>query len=216
MRDLTLSIDGLQIKAREGQTILQAAEQVNIRIPTLCHSPDLKPSGVCRVCLVEVEGYRTLPAACQTPVSEGMIVWTRSPRVLETRRLMVELLLTAHTGPCLTDLKARECALHKLAADLEVGPPRFQVRAPRYYPPEEDNPHVRRDLSKCILCRRCLAACNEIAKKHIFNLGYRGFQTKIIVDSDGPLNKEVCKDCLICIDYCPTGALSKAGQRLGG
>jgi NADH dehydrogenase/NADH:ubiquinone oxidoreductase subunit G len=212
MGELTLTIDGLEIKGPEGQTILQAAEQAGIKIPTLCHSPDLKPSGVCRVCLVEVEGSRTLVAACHTPVSQGMVVHTRSPKVLETRKTVIELLLTAHTGSCLTDMKAKECALHKLAADLEVGPPRFQVRKPRYYPPEDHNPFVRRDLSKCILCRRCVGACNEIARKQVFSVGYRGFQSKIVVDRDGPLNKEVCKDCGICIGYCPTGALSQAAN----
>ncbi len=209
MSDLVLSIDGLQVKCREGMTILQAAEENGIRIPTLCYSPDLKPSGVCRVCLVEVEGSRTLVASCHTPVSMGMVVYTRSPKVLETRKTIIELLLTAHTGTCVIDANAKQCALHKLASDFEVGPPRFEVRVPRYYPPEDDNPYVRRDLSKCILCRRCVGACDEIAQKHVLSVAYRGFQSKIIADLDGPLKTEVCKDCGICIEYCPTGALSK-------
>ena len=209
MSDLVLRIDGTEIRGKEGMTILQAAEENGIRIPTLCHSPDLKPSGVCRVCLVEVQGSRTLVAACHTPVSRGMVVQTRSPKVLETRKTVIELLLTAHTGSCVTDLNAKECALHKLAAELEISPPRFQVSEPRYYPPEDDNPYVRRDLSKCILCRRCVGACDEIAQKHVLSVAYRGFQSKIIADMDGPLKKEVCKDCGICIPYCPTGALSK-------
>lgn len=209
MSDLVLTIDGSQFKASEGMTILQVAEENGIRIPTLCYSPDLKPSGVCRVCLVEVQGSRTLMAACYTPVSMGMIVFTRSPKVLETRKVIIELLLTAHTGSCVTDLNAKQCTLHNLAAELEVSPPRFQVSEPRYYPPEDDNPYVRRDLSKCILCRRCVGACNEIAQKHVLSVGYRGFQSKIIADLDGPLKSEVCKDCGVCVGYCPTGALSK-------
>jgi NADH dehydrogenase/NADH:ubiquinone oxidoreductase subunit G len=213
MSDLVLRIDGSEIKGKEGMTILQVAEQNGIKIPTLCHSPDLKPSGVCRVCLVEVQGSRTLVAACHTPVSRGMVVHTRSPKVLETRKTIIELLLTAHTGSCVTDLNAKQCALHNLAAELEISPPRYQVREPRYYPPEDDNPYVRRDLSKCILCRRCVGACSEIAQMHVLSVAYRGFQSKIIVDLNGPLKNEVCKDCGICIDYCPTGALSK-GEHL--
>jgi NADP-reducing hydrogenase subunit HndD len=209
MSDVVLTIDGSQVKGQEGMTILQAAEQNGIWIPTLCYSPDLKPTGVCRVCLVEVEGSGTLLAACHTPINRGMLVHTRSPKVLETRKTIVQLLLTTHTGSCVTDPDAKGCALHKLAADLEVEPPSFPVTEPRFYPPEDDNPYVRRDLSKCILCRRCVGACNEIAQKEVLSVGYRGFQSKIVVDLDGPLKKEVCKNCGICIDYCPTGALSK-------
>jgi NADH dehydrogenase/NADH:ubiquinone oxidoreductase subunit G len=212
MKDIKVTIDGIQVQAREDLTILQVAELVGIHIPTLCHAPDLKPSGVCRICVVEVEGQKTLAGACHTPVSEGMVIHTRSHKVIEARKVIVELLLTAHTGSCVTDINARECSLHNLASEMEVGPPRFQVRAPRSYPVEDQNPYVRRDLSKCILCRRCVSACRELAQKNIFSIGYRGFQSKIIVDFDGPLDKEVCRDCGICIDYCPTGALSKANH----
>jgi len=212
MNDINLIIDGTEVKSRAGMTILQAAEQEGIKIPTLCHATDLKPTGVCRICLVEVGGARTLMAACHTPIFEGMVVQTRSQKVLETRRAVVELLLTAHTGACVTDINAKECVLHKLASDLEVGPPRFQVREPRHFPSEDSNPYVQRDLSKCILCRRCVGACNEVAKQHILSIGYRGFSSKVITAFDGPLDKEVCKDCGICVDYCPTGALSKSAK----
>jgi NADH-quinone oxidoreductase subunit G/formate dehydrogenase alpha subunit len=208
MKDLVCTIDGTRIRVKEGMTILQAAEENGIRIPFLCYSPDLKPIGVCRVCLVEVEGSRTLAAACHTPVTMGMVIHTRSPQVLETRKAIIELLLTAHSGSCVTDTNAGKCLLNRLAAELEVSPPRFQVIEPRYYPPEEDNPYLRRDLSKCILCRRCVSACDEIAGKHVLSVAYRGFQSKIIIDLTGPLKKEVCKDCGVCIPYCPTGALS--------
>jgi predicted molibdopterin-dependent oxidoreductase YjgC len=138
-----------------------------------------------------------------------MVIHTKSAKVLETRKTIIELLLTAHTGSCVTDTNAHECVLHNLASELEVGPPRFRVRQPRNYPPEDQNPYIKRDLSKCILCRRCLSACRELAQKNIFSIGYRGFKSKIIVGVDEPLNKEECKDCGICVDYCPTGALSK-------
>jgi len=117
--------------------------------------------------------------------------------------------MASHTGPCVLDVDAKECELHKLASDLEVGPPRFQVRRPRSYPVEDVSAYVRRDLSKCILCYRCIKSCREIAKKDVFSMAYRGFNSKVVVDFDEPLNKEVCRDCGICIDYCPTGALSR-------
>jgi NADH dehydrogenase/NADH:ubiquinone oxidoreductase subunit G len=196
-------------------TILEAAREKDIHIPTLCHKPDLKPTGVCRVCVVEVEGARTLVGACHTPIADGMVISTRSTKVLSARKAILELLLTGHTGSCVTDIDAKHCELHRLAAEMEMGAPRFNVRRPRFYPAEEMNPYVRRDLSKCILCRRCVSACREVAGKHVFSIGYRGFSSKIIVGYDEALDVEICRDCGICIDYCPTGALSKARSMSG-
>jgi NADH:ubiquinone oxidoreductase subunit E/NAD-dependent dihydropyrimidine dehydrogenase PreA subunit len=138
---------------------------------------------------------------------DGMVITTRSPKLLASRKATLELMLTAHTGPCVHDSKVEQCELNRLASELEVGPPRFKVREPRFYAVEELSPYVRRDLSKCILCGRCVKACEEIAKKNIYSMGYRGFDAKVIVDCDEPLNKEECRDCGICIDYCPTSAL---------
>jgi NADH:ubiquinone oxidoreductase subunit E/NAD-dependent dihydropyrimidine dehydrogenase PreA subunit len=201
-------IDDQEITGHAGMTILEAAEKVGIHIPTLCHKPDLSPTGVCRICVVEVEGSPRAVGACHTPIVDGMDITTRSPKVLRLRKAALELMLTAHTGPCVTDSEVEQCELNRLASELEMWPPRFKVREPRFYPVEEANPYVRRDLSKCILCHRCVKACEEIAKKNIYSIGYRGFDSKIIVDCDEPLNKEVCRDCGICIDYCPTSALT--------
>ena len=209
MPDIKVIIDGMEVSGHEGMTILEAAERAGIVIPTLCHRPEISPTGACRICVVEVEGSRALVGACHTPISEGTVIHTRSPKVLATRKVIVELLMAAHTGACVIDEDAEQCELHKIASELEVGPSRFQVRQPRFYPVEDVSPYVQRDMSKCILCRRCIRACNEVAKKDVFSMAYRGFQSKVIVDFDEPLNKEVCRDCGICIDYCPTSALSK-------
>lgn len=209
MVEIGVNIDGKEVRCPEGTTIFEAAKRIDIQIPTLCHSPDLTPSGNCRICVVEVEGTPRLVASCHTPIADGMVIQTQSRKVREVRRAIVELLLAGHTGHCVSDIKAKNCQLHQLAADLEVGPPRFPVRRPRYYPPEEVSPYVWRDLSKCILCRRCIAACSEIARKNVLSMAYRGFESKVVVDFDEPLNKDTCKDCGICIDYCPTSALKK-------
>ena len=206
MKIISLTMDGQKVSGPAGMTILEAAKKIGIEIPVLCHEEELKPSGNCRICVVEMEGSRTLVGSCHTPISEGMVIQTRSQRVLEARRATLELLLTGHTGSCVTDIEARECTLHKLASDLEVGPPRFHVKSPRLYASEE-GPYVLRDMSRCILCRKCIRACAEIAGQNIYSMAYRGFGSKVVVDFDIPLNKEVCKDCGICINYCPTSAL---------
>lgn len=213
MGQAKVTIDGTEVRGSDGMTILEAAQTVGIEIPTLCHSPDLTPSGNCRVCVVEVVGGRTLIGACHTPIADGMVIKTRSPKVLKARKVTVELLMAGHTGECVTDEHTSECDLRKLADQLEGGAPRFLMRKPRWYPVEEFNPYVRRDMSQCILCRKCIGACKEIAKKNIYSIAYRGFATKVVVDFDDTLTTEICKDCGICIDYCPTGALSKPSKK---
>jgi len=140
-----------------------------------------------------------------------MVIHTHSPQVMEARRVIVELLLASHPDSCLVCDKANMCELRKIAADLEVGLSRFRVRK-RYYPIEDVSPYIVRDLSKCILCRRCIRACSEIAGHNVFGTAYRGFDSKVVVDFDQPIDKEVCRDCDICISLCPTGALSRPGK----
>jgi NADH:ubiquinone oxidoreductase subunit E len=209
MEPIFIQIDNQKIEASQGMTILQAAEKAGITIPTLCHHRDFVPTGACRICVVEVEKSNRLVGSCHTPVAEGMVIHSHSPKVLSSRKATLELLLAGHTGPCVTDPWAAQCTLHKLASDLEMGPPRFRVKRPRYYPVEEVSPYVRRDLSKCILCSRCISACSELAGQRVFGTAYRAFNSKVVVDNDIPLNKEVCRDCWLCVEYCPTSALSK-------
>lgn len=205
---LQLTLNGTQVSGRPGQTILELAQENGVDIPTLCHHADLSPLGACRICVVEVEGSRTLVGSCHTPITDGMVIHTHSPKVLESRRLIIELLLASHSGNCYMCDKANMCELRKIAAELDVGMPRFQVKK-HYYPLEDVSPYITRDLTKCIMCRRCVRACSEIAKKDVFAIAYRGFDSKIIVDFDQPIDKEDCRNCGVCIPFCPTGALSQ-------
>ncbi len=215
MGDISVTINGSRMSGREGMTIFEVAKENSIDIPILCHSPELTPIGACRICVVEVEGSRTLVGSCHTPISQGMVIHTHSPKVLETRKAIIELLLASHPDNCLVCDKANLCDLRKIAADFGVGLPRFRSRR-RYYPIEDVSPYIVRDLSKCILCRKCVRACNEIKKAKVYGTAYRGFASKIIVDLDQALNKDVCKDCDVCISVCPTGALySCTGTRAG-
>jgi NADH dehydrogenase/NADH:ubiquinone oxidoreductase subunit G len=205
---ITLTMNGAQVKGRSGMTILEVAKEYGIDIPTLCYIEGLSPMGACRLCVVEVEGTRTLVGSCHTPVTEGMVVHTHSPRVLATRKMLVELLLASHPDSCLVCDKANICELRRIASDLEVGLPRFRIKK-HYYPIEDENPYIIRDMSKCILCRRCVVACKNRKGEPMFSMAYRGFESKVISGFDQPVNKEACQDCDECIALCPSGALVK-------
>lgn len=212
MGSLALTINGAPVSGREGMTILEVARENGIDIPTLCYLEDLPPVGACRLCVVEVEGSRTLVGSCHTPITEGMVIDTHSPKVLETRRILVELMLASHPDSCMVCDEANRCELRKIAADLDIGLPRFRIRK-HYYPVEDENPCIIRDMSKCILCRRCVAACQNVKGEKMFSVAYRGFDSKIVYGLDLPVgSKEACRDCDTCISVCPTGALSKPAE----
>ncbi len=211
MADVKLVIDGTEVAGRTEMTILDAAESIGIAVPTLCHLRGLLPIGGCRMCVVEVEGSNRLVGACHTPVVNGMVVKTRSEKVLKARKTIVELMLAGHTGPCVSDVRIGQCELNRVASDLEAGPPRFQMRRVRNYPVEDKSAYITRDLARCILCGRCVKACAEIVGADVFSTGYRGYGSKIIVDCDTILVKDVCKDCGVCAEYCPTSALTIPG-----
>ncbi len=211
MADVKVIIDDVKVTGEVGMMILDAAELAGVTIPTLCHIRGLHPMGGCRICVVEVEGSSRLVGSCHTPIAEGMVIKTRSPKVLQTRKTLIELMLAGHTGPCVSDTRIGQCELNSIASGLEVGPPRFQARRARSYPLENTSKYLTRDMSKCILCGRCVMACAEIAKKDVFGTAYRGFNSKVVVDCDAVIDKEVCRDCGICAEYCPTSALTVPG-----
>ena len=207
-KKINLTINGLPVSGREGMTILEVAKENGIDIPTLCYIEGLTPIGACRLCVVEVEGSRTLVGSCHTPITEGMVVHTHSPKVLATRKILVELMLASHPDSCLICDKANICELRKIAADLEVGLPRFRARK-HYYPVEDENPYIIRDMSKCVSCQRCVVACKSSKGEPMFSIAYRGFDSKVIFGCDQPVGEAVCQDCDECIALCPSGALRK-------
>ncbi|MGB4505460.1 MAG: 2Fe-2S iron-sulfur cluster-binding protein, partial [Syntrophaceticus sp.] len=203
-----LTIDGKDVQVPKGTMVLEAAEQVGIHIPRLCYDPDLSTVGACRLCIVEIEGMRNLPASCVTEVSEGMVVRTDTPAVIEARKTILELLLANHPVDCLTCEKLGECLLAKYCYEYGVFKSSFDGEK-HHYEMETDNPFIVRDMNKCILCGRCIRACAEITGKNIIDFSYRGFNTRVAPFGDTPLSESECIYCGNCVAFCPVGALSE-------
>lgn len=203
-----LTIDGEAVSVPEGTTILEAAKHLNVHIPTLCHHEDQAVKAVCRICVVEVEGQKLLPAACSTPVTEGMDVKTASPKVIKARKNIMELILARHPQDCLVCSKNGSCELQKVAKDLNMNRPNryeMQVRDSRF---DDSSPSIVRDMSKCILCNRCVEVCSEKQGVMVMAKENRGFDT-VIVPSYGKLLVDTsCVNCGQCVQVCPVGALS--------
>jgi iron-only hydrogenase group A len=208
MSEFAISINGQEVKASAGMTVLQAAQQAGIHIPTLCYHPDLPPIGACRVCLVEIEKERTLQPSCSFPVREGMVVWTHSPAVRKARRTVVELLLSDHPSDCTECARNRNCELQALAEELGIREVRVRV-APPGRPVDDSSLSVVRDPDKCILCRRCIQTCELIQGVSALRIKGRGYDSIVGAPFDTPLGHALCVNCGQCINRCPTGALTE-------
>lgn len=198
---VTLTIDGHRLEIPAGTTLLDAAAQIGITIPTMCYHPTLTANGLCRICSVEVEGMRTLVPSCAVKVAEGMVVHTESERVRRSRRTILEMLASAVDVSEAPEILAQ---MQRYGAD----PNRFAGTERREIPLLDDNPFYVRDYSKCILCWRCVQACAEDVQ-HTFalNLSGRGFATTIGTFYDAPMPETTCVFCGQCVGVCPTGAL---------
>ena len=203
-----LTIDGEAVSVPEGTTILEAAKHLNVHIPTLCHHEDQAVKAVCRICVVEVEGQKLLPAACSTPVTEGMDVKTASPKVIKAIKNIMELILARHPQDCLVCSKNGSCELQKVAKDLNMNRPNryeMQVRDSRF---DDSSPSIVRDMSKCILCNRCVEVCSEKQGVMVMAKENRGFDTVIVPPYGKLLVDTSCVNCGQCVQVCPVGALS--------
>jgi NADP-reducing hydrogenase subunit HndD len=203
---VTLNIDGKDVTVERGTTVLQAAQKLNIHIPTLCYLKDVQAIGACRVCCVEVKGQRNLLASCAFPAAEGLIVQTNSPLAREARKLTVELLLSNHEMNCPTCARNLNCELQALANQLGIRDIPYQgVKSHTII--DESSPSLRRDSSKCILCRRCVSVCQDVQKVGILFPSKRGFATTVGPAFDSGLAEVACVNCGQCAAACPVGAI---------
>jgi len=206
MNTVNITINGQKIQAKAGQTILEAATSAGIKIPVLCHHPALEPIGACRVCLVEVARQKTLQPACTFQATEGMEVSTNSPKAEEARRFVLELILSDHPLDCMTCERAGNCELQDLAYQYGLKETRFPG-VQHDYPVDSTNPFYERDYTKCILCWRCVRACDEINGVEAIGVIQRGFSSKIATPFDGLMQDSTCEFCGMCVAVCPTAAL---------
>jgi formate dehydrogenase alpha subunit len=214
MNNVNFTIDGITLTSSAGQTILEAALDNGIYIPNLCHHPDLKSVGVCRLCMVEVEGRKPV-VSCVTPIEEGMVIISENQNINSIRKMTLSLLIANHEGDCLTCSKEGKCMLRELAGyigvtDDEVDKLRHSTR---YLDPDKSNPFFTLDMNKCVLCGICVRTCAEIQGDAAIDFGFRGIDTLITTLGNEPIVDSICVSCGECVVRCPTGALTITNYR---
>jgi NADP-reducing hydrogenase subunit HndD len=193
MNMVNLKINNIPVSVPEGTTIVEAARSANIEIPTLCYLKDLNAIGSCRVCVVEIKGARSLAAACVYPVSEGMEVSTNTPTVRKSRKTTLELILSNHEKKCLSCIRSQSCELQRLSLEYGCEDTKYEGENTKY-DIDDSSLSIVRDNNKCILCRRCVAACNNTQAVSVIGPNQRGFRTEIACAFESPLGDvSVCK-----------------------
>lgn len=212
MNLVKLTIDNKPVVVEKGTTLLEAAKSIGVKIPSLCYMKmddmnfENKPGG-CRVCVVEVEGRRNLAPACKSECLEGMVVHTHTVRVINARRTVVELILSDHPPECLTCAKSGECELQDLAQNLGIREIHYKGEQSHYK--EDRSPAIIREMDKCIMCRRCETACNDVQTVGVLSGINRGFESVVAPAFEMDLDHSVCTYCGQCVAVCPTGALTE-------
>jgi formate dehydrogenase alpha subunit len=212
---IALTIDNKRISCSPGTSILQAATQNDIKIPHLCYHPDLKPFGACRLCLVEDEQSGRLVASCVTPAAADTALLTNTPRILNHRRNIVRMMIAEHPESCIVCSKGNRCQLRWVAAQMGIGETDLYAM-PNYKPLEQANPFIIRDLSKCILCGKCIRADHELVVVGAIDYNLRGFESRPATVHEQGLEHSSCTFCGTCVSMCPTGALSAKNSRYVG
>ncbi len=215
MENITLTINGKIVNCPPDTTILTAAERNGIKIPTLCHHHDLEPYGACRLCVVEDQKSGRIMASCVAPVADNMDILTDSPRVLRHRHNIIRMMIAEHPESCLVCSKGNRCRLRQMAGLMGVGETRL-YSMPHYRTLEEANPFIVRDLSKCILCGKCIRADHELVNVGAIDYNHRGFASRPATLHERPLEESTCTFCGTCVSMCPTGALMPKNTRFVG
>ncbi len=209
-KSINLNINGIAVSIEDGKTVLEAAEKLNIKIPTLCYHKDLCIAGNCRVCVVEQIGTKKLIAACSTPVHEGMEIQTNSMVVHNSRRHIIELLLSEHNADCTKCYKNGNCELQSLSSDYKITNTSFIDLVPfKNYTYDDLSSSIIKDDSKCIRCQRCVRTCSDIQHLAALAVAYKGDKMKISTFGEKPMRDVICANCGQCVIHCPTGALTE-------
>jgi formate dehydrogenase alpha subunit len=215
LETITITLNGQEVSGHAGMTILDLAKDSRVYIPTLCHSPYLDSVGACRICIVEDERSGKLMAACVTPIASGMVINTQSPSVIERRETIIKLMLASHPDTCIVCDKGNMCQLRKIASDMGIGLIDIP-KIPQSAKSEEVNPFIVRDLSKCILCAKCIRSDQELVVIGAIDYINRGFDAKPATLNDLQLETSQCTFCGTCVAMCPTGALSEKEKTYRG